>query len=436
MGLGRAIRKAKRSDLVYQGPDTFSSSDRVSLFGPGETGGVVGAARIESLPAVYRSINLLCGVAQMLPIRAKLWSTDELVERTAPQARVLASPTGSWTFTATEWQSWELRCRLTRGNSFFLKVGMSPSSPYPSRLLPISPDRMTVAGVFRKGVLVDTVYVVNTTAKDTFGSWEEVMDADLPTLSRSEVFHVPGQGFNGIYGISPIEAARRSLSAEAMAEDAASAFYRSGSLMSGFLKTDRTLKPEQADLMKTRWQQKVAGAANAYEVAVLDGGVSFEPVTITPVEAQWVESRKFNLEQIARIFGVPAFMLMAGGTGQSFGTGLDTQLTALNIFTFNDWLIPLESRLSMEVLPGSMYAEFDRRPLERSDIKSRHAAFAIGRQNQYYSINEIRKALGLSLIDDPTADDPMLPPPENSGAADQPGGNDGLQGGGDDATPV
>lgn len=437
MGLGKAFRRAAetRSDIVYTGPDHFTSSEGVTLFGPSTSSGIASTERIESLPAVYRAINLLCGVAQMLPLEARYRKDGSVVEHPNPQIKVLNQPTGDWTWTDVEWRNYELRSRLTRGNSFFLKVGMSPSSPWPSRLLPINPSRVTVAGVWRQGILVDTIYVINNTNKDTFGSWEEVMDANLPALSRKEILHVPGQGFNGVYGISPIEAARRSLSAEALTEDATAAFYKSGSLMSGFLKTDRTLKPEQATLMKERWQQKIAGSANAYEVAVLDGGVTFEPVTVSPADAQWIESRKFNLEQIARVFGVPPFLLMATEAGQSFGTGLDAQLTALQIFTFNEWLIPLEARMTMEVLPSTMVASFKRTELERADIKSLHAAYAIGRQNGYYSINEIRGEIGLALIDDDKANDPMLPPAKSAGAADQPGGNDGEQGGGDEASP-
>lgn len=435
--LGKTLRQMKRAtDLVYEGPDTFSSSDRVSLFGPGAGPNVASNERIEALPAVYRAINLLCGVQQMLPLEARSYVDDSVIPRDRPQVRVLYQPTGSWTYTDVEWRAWELRCRLTRGNSYFLKVGMTPSSPYPSRLLPIHPDRMCVAGVYREGILVDTVYVINNSFRDTFTSWDEVMDAQLPTLSRSEIFHVPGKDFNGVYGISPIEAARRSLSGEVVTEDAAAAFYKSGSLMSGFLKTDRQLKPDQADLMKRRWQEKVAGSTNAYEVAVLDGGVTFEPVTVTPADAQWVETRKFNLEQIARVFGVPPFMLMESSAGQSFGTGLDAQLTALNIFTFNEWLLPLEARITMEILPGTMRAVFNRKILERADIKSLHAAYAIARQNGYQSIDEIRRDLGLPLIGTEDAGNPMLPPiGKAAGAADQPGGNDGLQGGGDESSP-
>lgn len=440
MALGRALRmiKDQRSELVYTGPTSFSSGESVSLFDAMQSprgSAVASNSRIEALPAVYRAINLIAGVQMMLPLRAKMKTDGSVVPWNADQAKVLSNPTGSWAWTDVEWREYEARCRLTRGNSFFLKVGMTPSSPWPSKLLPIHPDRITVAGVFNRGVLVDTLYVINTTAQGTFEDWGEVVEAGLPTLSRREVFHVPGKNFNGIYGISPIEAAKRSLSAEVMTEDATSSFYRSGSMMSGFLKTERTLKSEQAELMKRRWQEKVAGAANAYEVAVLDGGVSFEPVTITPSDAQWIETRKFNLEQIARVFGVPPFMLMESSAGQSFGTGLDAQLTALNIFTFNEWLIPLEARTTAEVLPSTMAASFDRKMLERADLKALHAAYAIGRQNGYYAIDEIREELGLPLIGTDDAKNPMLPPTKGTGSASDPGGNNGLQGGGDDAAP-
>lgn len=431
MGLGRRIKRA--TDLVYTGPDSFTSSQHVSLFGPGDTGGIASANRIEALPAVYRAINLLCGVAQMLPLRARYWSNNELVPRTNPNTKAMYAPTGNWTFSPEEWRAWEMRCRLTRGNSFFYKVGTTGANPYPQQLLPLHPDKIMVAGVYRDGILLETLYVINKNL-DTFMSWDQVVDSGAAALTRREVFHVPGAQFNGVSGISPIDATRQSLSAEALTEDANGAFYKSGSMMSGFLKTDAILKDGQAEVMKQRWQQKVAGAANAYEVAVLDGGVTFEPLTVKPADAQWIESRKFNLQQIARVFGVPPFMLMDSSAGQSFGTGLDTQLTALELFTFNEWLNGLESRYTMEILPSTMYAKSDRTMLERADVKTLHAAFAIGRQNGYMAINEIRDRLGLPRINDDDADDPMLPSSAKP-AADEPGGNDGLQGGGEEASP-
>lgn len=430
MGLGARIKRA--TDLVYSGPDSFTSSQGVSVFGPMEAG-TASRARIEALPAVYRAINLISGISFMLPLRAHMFADDSVVPRNQIQTKAMYRPTDNWSFTAEEWRRWEVQCRLTRGNSVSLKVGETRSNPYPTQLLPLHPDKVAIAGVWRDGYVVETLYIIN---KDgtTFTSWEQVVDAALPTLTRREVFHVPGQMFDGVSGISPIEATKRSLSSEVLSEDAAGAFYKSGAMMSGFLRVDKPLKEGQAEVLKQRWQEKVAGNKNAYEVAVLDGGVSFEPVTVTPADAQWIESRKFNLQQIARVFGVPPFMLMDPASGASFGTGLDTQLTALELFTFNEWLNPLESRFTLELLPGTMYARFDRTDLERADVKTLHSAFAIARQNGYMSGNEIRVRLNLPLVNDPRMDDPLEPPPAPA-AADKPGGNQGLQGGGDDAAP-
>lgn len=435
MGLGRAIRELrsqKRAEpLVWTGPEQFSSSDTVRFWAPNGAA-LATDTEIGALPAVFRSINLYAGVAKMLPLRTHLYVDDSVVPRNAPQTRAMYKPTPNWTFSPEEWRSWEIRCRLTRGNSFFLKRGMTPAVPYPSELIPLHPDCVMVLGVWERGRLVETLYVINNDAM-AFDSIDQLIEAGLPTLTRREVFHVPGALFDGVSGVSPITAARAALSAEVLTDKASAAFYKSGSIMSGFLKTDRTLEPKKADLMKQRWQQRVAGMGNAYEVAVLDGGVTFEPLTVTPADAQWIESRKFNLEQIARIFGIPPFLLMASGAGIITG-GLDTQLTALMLFSFNEWLIDLESRYTMELLPSTMYARSDRSPLETADVKTLHAAFAIARQNQYMSVNEIRKEISLPLIDSEDADDPMLAPPANA-PADDPGGNDGLQGGGDEAAP-
>lgn len=424
--------KRARAELVYTGPDSFLSSNgigpRSTLFtGSGELP-LATTDRIEGLPGVYRAINLISGLLGALEMRAYKRSDRKVV-----RSKILEHPGGDFIFSPYEWREYEARSRLTRGNSYAFKLGMTQASPFPSRLAPISPTRVIPAGVFRNGVLVDTVYFVSAQSVDQLAAvTDEQIVEEFPMFTRREIFHVPGQMYDGVSGMSPIDAMRLSLSIEASSEEAAGKFYSKGSLLSGFLHTEKKLDEVTAEKLKARWQKKMSGVDTAYDIAVMDNGLKFEPITVAPADAEWVQSRNFNLEQIARAFGVPPFLLMIAASGQSFGTGLEQQLTGLELFTLNNWMRPVEDRFTLEILPGTQYAQYDRSPLDRADTKSLYAAMLIARNGGFMSVDEVRERVGKPPIGTDDSQNPMLPPPKGA-SADQPGGNQGLQGGGSES---
>lgn len=432
MGLGRAIKRAAEVSFNWDG-GTFSSGDYVNLQ-QARYGIRASKAEMRGLTTVYRAINFLANTQSILDLDAY-----RIGDRTEVRQPVLDNPSPNWQFTASEWRDYELRSRLIFGNSYAIKGGMTAASPWPRYLFPIHPSRVTPYGAFRNGRLVNVNYLVQpannvNVAPSEFNEIATAIDNGAMWLDRSEMFHVPGQDFDGVSGVSPIDACAAALAIEVATETASGKFFGNGQMLSGFLKTAMRLDETQAKALKNRWTKKMAGVENAFDVAVMDSGMEFQPLSVTPEQSQFIEMRQFNVEQVARIFGVPPFLLMASAAGNSFGTGLEQQLTATDIFTLSYWFNALEKRVTMELLPGTQYAKFDKSPLIRADVKSRHAAYAIARQNGYMSVNEIRAAENLPLLDDADADDPMLPPPKGADAS-SPGGNDGLQGGGDQAAP-
>src|SRR5690606_35791132 len=115
-------------------------------------------------------------------------------------------------------------------------------------------------------------------------------------------------------------------------------FYGKGSQMGGFLSTDKRLNHDEAKVIKERWQNAVGGVHRSHEVAVLGFGMNFEPITVKPQEAQFIETRRFSVEQVARIFGVPPFILMDTGASSAYGTSLEQQLQSAEIYSLNWWL--------------------------------------------------------------------------------------------------
>ena len=422
---------SSRAVPLYNGA-SLASSDTI-LFDGGTTGLSASRTEMGSLTTVYRAINFLCGVQAILPLEACRRSDKREV-----RVPVFESPSPLGAFTDVEWRFYEMQCRLLHGDSFHFKSGMTQQSPYPRYLSPIDPSRVEVYGVYRRGALIDRLYVVHRgiTAIPPFGlDINQIMDEvgdSWDVYTGREIFHVPGQSFNGVRGLSPIDACAMSLAIEVATEKSSASFFGKGQMLSGFLRSDRRLDEETAERLKKRWRMKMAGVDNAYEVAVLDNGLTFQPLTVSPEQAQFLQMRQFNVEQVARIFGVPPFLLMSSNAGNSFGTGLEQQLTATDIFTLSYWLRTLEARASLELLPTTQKAYFDKMQLNRADVKSRWAAWAIARKNGILSVNEIRDSEGWSPVDDEEADDPLAPVPQGT-AASEPGGNDGLQGGGSEA---
>lgn len=432
MALGRALKRA--SGIFLEG-ETFTSRDAPSMFqlDANSVGLDYSKRQVAGLPDVYRAVNFLTGVAGQLPLRAQMIKTEKIVGN-----ELFRKPSDNSQFTAFEWKEYELRSRLLFGNSYALKGGSTPKSPWPATLYPIHPERVAPYGIYKNGRLIDVKYLINRAFGENAqlpGTTEELLDVDTNLfmwVDRREMFHVPGQSFDGVQGISPIEACMLSLSLEMALEESGARFYGRGSMMSGFLSTDRRLTFEDAQAVKSRWQQSVGGVHNSHEVAVLGMGMKFEPITIKPQEAQFIEMRRFGVEQVARIFGVPPFALMDSGANSVYGSSIEQQLNSLEIFSLSYWLRSFEERATLELLPSTQEARFDLEPLTRASVKDLAGAISILRTASVISQDEARAKLRLPPMGTPESEDPNTPLAQTA-PADQPGGNDGTQGGGEDS---
>lgn len=433
----RTKTRETRATITLSDGSTFTTRDEVSFFGPNSTGLSASRARVESLTTVYRAIELLTGAQAMLEPQIIARATKNLITDNN-----IFRGDGLWT--TYEMLDYEIRSRLTHGDSFAIKVGMTPRRPQPARITPIHPSRVRVYGVTNyRSQLIDRLYVVLprrlagtgriSGELNSFSEINNLLDqSDVAVLTPFEMFHVPGPGFNGITGMSPIEAAAQHFALEAAMEDSSMSFYGKGSLVSGIVRAKKHIKENEADAVKKRWQKKVSGVANAHEVVVLGDDMEFTPISVKPQEAQFVEMMRFNVEQTARVFGIPPVLLMEASNGNVWGSALEQLLTATEIFSLNKWLRPWEDRATMQLVPGTQRVQFDRSVLDRATTKDLAGAHAIYRKNGIMSGNEIRDEIRLPKVESSEMDDPMSPVPSGTPAS-EPGGNDGSQGGGDDA---
>ena len=256
-------------------------------------------------------------------------------------------------------------------------------------LYPLMPDRMTVDRD-RNGRL----YYKYTKSNDD----APTMENGSVYLDPSDVLHVPGLGFDGLVGYSPIAMAKNAIGLAIAAEEYGSKFYANGAAPSGVLEHPGTLKdPER---VRNSWNSTFGGSSNSHKVAVLEEGMKYTPISISPNEAQFLETRKFQINEIARIFRVPPHMV--GDLEKSSFSNIEQQSLEFVKYTLDPWVIRWEQALYRSLLTEEekkeLFFKFNVEGLLRGDYASRMNGYATARQNGWMSANDIRELEDLDRI--------------------------------------
>lgn len=342
----------------------------ISLFG-GQTvasGATVTPAGSLAVSAVWRAANLISGTIASLPLHVYRPRPDGGRERlTTGQAfKLVDEPHRD--LTRFEWWEFAVASMLLWGNAYFRRR-FNPGGGSLAWLDPINPA---------------TVKVGRTS------DGKKVFQVAREPCSEDEVFHVPGFGYDGVGGVSPITVARQGIGLALSAEEYAARLFGSGSLATGVLQTDQRITQEQADTLQARWRQKRSGMSSAHETIVLDAGAKFTQLTIPPADAQFIESRRFQVAEVARIFGVPPHMLMDTEKSTSWGTGIEQQSIGWVVYVLRPWLTRLEQRYTRIIRPYAAYARFSVEGLLRGDSAQRAAFYTSMWNIGAFSTNDIR----------------------------------------------
>ena len=226
------------------------------------------------------------------------------------------------------------------------------------------------------------------------------MEGSSVILSPSEVLHVPGLGFDGLVGYSPIAMAKNAIGLSMAAEEYGAKFYANGAAPSGVLEHPGVLK----DPAKVRdsWNAAFGGSSNSHKVAVLEEGLKYTPISISPNEAQFLETRKFQIDEIARIFRVPPHMV--GDLEKSSFSNIEQQSLEFVKYTLDPWVVRWEQSLYRALLSSdeknTYFFKFNLEGLLRGDYQSRMQGYSIGIQNGFMCPNDVRELENLDLIPD------------------------------------
>ncbi|MEU9789103.1 phage portal protein [Streptomyces sparsogenes] len=359
----------------------LTSTSLAALLGGGEgdAGVVVTETSSLHMPAVWRAVAVVANVSAALPLHVYAAGTKD---RTS--VALLEDPHPE----LTRFELWRLVYvhRLLWGNAYLQKVRDRAGRVV--QLWPIRPDRVKVDREKpEEGNPGGKVF------------WVRDDNGVRQRLTSREILHLPALGYDGVTGCSPIRAAAEGIGLGLAAEKAAAKLYGSGNMISGVLQTEQRLTQEQAEQLKANWKAKLGGHQSAHDIAVLDSGASFHPVTMPYKDSQFLESRQFQVVEVARMFGVPLFLLMETQKSTSWGTGLEQQ--AQGFVTWDlapTWLTPTEQRVTKELLPADQYAKYQLGGLLRGDSAARATFYRAMRDTGAFSADDIRDLEDLTPI--------------------------------------
>jgi len=266
-------------------------------------------------------------------------------------------------------------------------------------LYPLMPNRMTV----NRDDNGQLYYQYNTNKEDA-----PTMKERIVNLKPSDVLHIPGLGFDGLVGYSPIAMAKNAIGMAIACEEYGAKFFANGATPGGILEHPGTVKDPKR--VRESWTSAFGGSSNANKVAVLEEGMKYTPISIAPEQAQFLETRKFQINEIARIFRVPPHMV--GDLEKSSFSNIEQQSLEFVKYTLDPWVARWEqaivrSLFSMEE-KTQYFVKFNVDGLLRGDYQSRMNGYAIGRQNGWMSANDIRELENLDRISEEEGGDLYL----------------------------
>lgn len=350
------------------------------------------------ITTVYRCVTLITEAVANLPVaifrRRRAGERGQEVPD-HPQGTLVGDRPNDDMDSAEMWRL-ILAWQLLRGNGYdYIEINGAGQAV---GLHPIAPTKVEVRRT-TKGPLG---YVVTLDHDD----YVPGIRPNTPTaVPANRMLHYRAFGL-GPEGLSPIALARQGIGISFAAESYGARFFGEGAWPGGVLETDEVLDDETFERVVEGWRRSHRGWQRSHEPAIMEGGLTWKSVGLPPQDAQFLETRKFEVVEIARLFGVPPHLVGDVERSTSWGTGLEEQVIGFVRFTLLPWIIRLE-RVTRKILGPGEYLKFNADGLLRGDLKSRYEAYAIGRQWGWRSANDI---LGLEDEDPIPNGDTYLQP--------------------------
>ncbi len=392
---------------------TINTADTYEMLtgGLGSAAGVnVSESSAMAVSAVYACVGIIGGAIAGMPFH--------LFKRTSAGRdrydsdlwwMLNESPWPNWT-AASAWKFAAQSIGL-RGDGFWQ---IHRASPYSNTIVGFEP---LLPGLVDKARdRADSPYLV--TDRET---------GQVRVVDPADMLHFPGLGFDGFKSLTPIRAALRTSAGIAIAADQyASSFFANGARADFAITSTGKMTKEQADVLRATWASRHTGSANAHLPAVLAGGLDIKQLTMSAEDAQLLSTRKFQVEDVARIFGVPPHMIGHTEKSSSWGTGVEQMSIGFVRYTVGRYLDDMAQELNRKLWPRSrqLFGEFNRDALLEGDSVAQATLFskALGGPGTqgWMTVNEVRKLKNLPPIKggEELVKAGGKPAPDSAGAAD------------------
>ena len=348
------------------------------LFGTSKTGVQVSEDNALTFSAVYAAVRIISETIASIPLNVYQADGETRVKAVGhPVQDLLAKAPNSVssTFTFREAMASNL---VLHGNAY-AKIEMNAAGR-PTALIPLNPMKVEV-----KVVDGEKVYVFD--KKHTYLDYE--------------MLHFVGLSFNGLTGKSPLSMAREAVAIGLAAQEYGARFYSNGANAGGVITAPGRLNTEVVKRLRESWNRAQSGNSNSHSTAILEEGMKYEKIGLDPEAAQFLQSRKFQVNEIARIFRIPP----------SYLADLDNSSTKANVEQqaiqfVRDCITPYVRRMEVELNrklfredEPNLYAYFTMEGLMRGDQKARYEAYAVARNWGWLSVNDIRDLENLNPVE-------------------------------------
>ena len=390
--LGRLFRvrdKPEVSGDMRRAYDMMGGSRFGFFFGGSTSGKAVNERTAMQMTAVYACVRVLSEAVAGLPLHVYRYREDGSKEKALkhPLYRILHDEPNP-EMSSFNFRETLMGHLLLYGNAYAQIIRNGRGEVV--GLYPLMPAKMTVdrdSG--------GNLYYLYSRGSDDAPEAGENGQVYLPP---DQVLHIPGLGYDGIVGYSPIAMAKNAVGLGIATEEYGAKFFANDASPSGILEHPGVLK--NPDKVRESWNKLFRGSVNSHQIAVLEEGLKYQPIGISPDQAQFLETRKFQLNEIARIFRVPPHMV--GDLEKSSFSNIEQQSLEFVKYTLEPWLMRWEQamgrRLFTEGEKESYFIRFNVEGLLRGDYESRMNGYAVARQNGWMSANDIRELENLDRI--------------------------------------
>ncbi|MDD4688518.1 MAG: phage portal protein [Eubacteriales bacterium] len=358
------------------------------LFGGSTSGKVVTERTSMQMTAVYSCVRILAEAVAGLPLHFYQYTDNGSKEKAVKHPLYfLLHDEPNPEMTSFIFRETLMTHLLLWGNAYAQIIRNGKGEVI--ALYPLMPNRMTVD----RDNNGELYYQYNTSKDDA-----PTLNGSTVILKQSDVLHIPGLGFDGLVGYSPIAMAKNAIGLAIATEEYGAKFFANGAAPSGVLEHPGTIKDPQK--VKESWNSVYQGSSNAHKVAVLEEGMKYTPISISPEQAQFLETRKFQINEIARIFRVPPHMV--GDLEKSSFSNIEQQSLEFVKYTLDPWVSRWEQAMVRSLLTteekSKYFIRFNVDGLLRGDYQSRMNGYATARQNGWMSANDIRELENLDRI--------------------------------------